>query len=339
MSAKRPAFTLDSVVVGKSPRMRDVFDFVKVIADGDSSVLITGESGTGKELVANLIHHSSARRNRPFVAVSCAILAETLIETELFGHERGAFTNAIKDRPGRFELAQGGTLFLDDIDDVPMAMQVKLLRVLQTRTVERVGGVRGIPIDVRVLTGSKRDLRKLVAAGVFREDLYYRLDVIPIHLPPLRDRAEDIPALVAHFIGRIATDVGKTIAGISPEALAVLERYHWPGNIRELENVVERAIVLGSGEHITAESLPPHLARPAERGEFPVEIPAGGMDLEELLAAVESRYIRLALDRAGGLQVRAAELLRLSFRQFRYKIQKHGLRSRAQAIAKPDLAD
>ena len=239
---KRPTRPLrrETEVVGRSARMREVTEFVKVVADGDSSVLITGESGTGKELIAHLIHRSSPRRNRPFVAVSCAILAETLIESELFGHERGAFTNAFKDRPGRFELAEGGTLFLDDIDDVPLTVQVKLLRVLQTRTVERVGGVRAIPIDVRVLTGSKRDLRKLVAASSFRADLFYRLNVIPIQLPPLRERIEDIPLLVDHFLKRYFKARGREPKTLSPTMLGAFIRYPWPGNVRELENACER---------------------------------------------------------------------------------------------------
>ncbi|RPI53812.1 MAG: sigma-54 factor interaction domain-containing protein, partial [Acidobacteria bacterium] len=185
-------FSPDSIVTGKSPRMRALFDLVRTIADSNGTVLITGESGTGKEVVANMIHHRSRRRLRPFVAVSCAIFSDTLIESELFGHERGAFTGAIKERPGRFELAQGGTVFLDDIDDVPLSMQVKLLRVLQNRTVERVGGLRSVPVDVRIVAGSKRDLNELVAQGKFRDDLYYRLNVIPLALPPLRERPEDI---------------------------------------------------------------------------------------------------------------------------------------------------
>jgi two-component system response regulator AtoC len=190
-------FSLEDVVVGQSARMRAIFDFMKVISRSDSSIIIQGETGTGKEVIANVLHHSSPRRHQPFVAVSCALFAENLIETELFGHERGAFTGAIKDKPGRFELAHGGTLFLDDIDDVPLPMQVKLLRAIQTRTVERVGGTRSIQVNVRIITGTKRDLRQMVAEGKFREDLYYRLNVLPIVLPPLRDRREDIPALMA----------------------------------------------------------------------------------------------------------------------------------------------
>src|SRR5688572_10659450 len=333
MSAKRPAFTLDSVVVGKSPRMRDVFDFVKVIADGDSSVLITGESGTGKELVANLIHHSSARRNRPFVAVSCAILAETLIETELFGHERGAFTNAIKDRPGRFELADGGTLFLDDIDDVPLSMQVKLLRVLQTRTVERVGGVRGIPIDVRVLTGSKRDLRKLVAAGVFRDDLYYRLDVIPIHLPPLRDRTEDIPALVAHFLERLFAAKGQAAKQLSPAMLAAFQCYPWPGNVRELENVCERIAQTCICDAVVAGCIPAGIlfhSTPTRIDGYP-EFAEGSLDAR--LHRLEGQIITAALRSAKGNKSKAAALLRIKRSTLGDRIKKLGLDDTEPAAA------
>src|SRR6478752_5913861 len=208
------AFSPDDIVVGHSSRMRAIFDFVKVVSRSDSSVIITGESGTGKEVIANLLHHSSSRRHQPFVAVSCALFSENLIETELFGHERGAFTGAIKDKPGRFELAQGGTLFLDDIDDVPLSMQVKLLRAIQNRTVERVGGTRSITVNVRVITGSKRDLKKMVSEGKFREDLYYRLNVLPIVLPPLRERREDIPGLVHFYIDSYNTEFKKHVRGI-----------------------------------------------------------------------------------------------------------------------------
>jgi two-component system response regulator PilR (NtrC family) len=324
--------------VGKSRRMLEVFETIRKTADSGSTVMITGESGTGKELVARAVHQESSRRSAPFISVNCGAIPETLMESELFGHVKGAFTGAVHSTDGLFLAADGGTLFLDEITEISHAVQVKLLRAIQEREIRRVGDTRDVKVDVRLIAASNRDLGKAVTDGVLREDLYYRLNVIPIHLPPLRERTEDIPILVAHFIARIANDVGKIVAGISPEALAVLERYHWPGNIRELENVIERAIVLGSGEQIVPQALPPHLARPAER-EFPVDIPAGGMDLEGLLAAVESRYIRLALDRAGGLQVRAAELLQLSFRQFRYKIQKHGLKGRGQPSPKADPTD
>jgi two-component system response regulator AtoC len=227
------AFTPDSVVIGRSARMRAVFEFLRVIGNSDSTVLITGESGTGKEVTATLIHQSSRRKHRPFVAVSCALFSETLIESELFGHERGAFTGAIKDRPGRFELADTGTIFLDDIDDVPLSMQVKLLRVLQNRTIERLGGTRTIPVNVRVLAGTKRDLKQMVAEGKFREDLYYRLNVLPVALPPLRERREDIPVLMDHFIQRYFRRSGEDVPQISDAVTQAFLRYSWPGNVRE----------------------------------------------------------------------------------------------------------
>ena len=325
MSAKPAPFSPESVVVGPSKRMREVFDFVNVIADGDSSVLITGESGTGKELIANLIHQSSPRRHRPFVAVSCAILAETLIESELFGHERGAFTNAIKDRPGRFELAEGGTLFLDDIDDVPLAMQVKLLRVLQTRAVERVGSVRAIPIDVRVLTGSKRALHKLVAAGTFREDLFYRLNVIPIHLPPLRERAEDIPDFVTHFLSRFFAAKRQEPKPLSAAMLEAFIRYPWPGNVRELENVCERIAQTCICDAVVAGCVPAGILFHASprRAAGAQGVAEGSLD--ERLNQVESQIIAAALRTANGNKSRAAELLRIKRSTLGDRIRKLGL--------------
>jgi transcriptional regulator with GAF, ATPase, and Fis domain len=234
------AITMDSVVVGHSARMRAVFEFLHLIGNSDSTVLVTGESGTGKEVTATLIHQNSRRRHRPFVAVSCALFSETLIESELFGHERGAFTGAIKDRPGRFELAESGTIFLDDIDDVPLSMQVKLLRVLQNRTVERLGGTRTIPVNVRVIAGAKRDLKQLVAEGKFREDLFYRLNVLPVSLPPLRERPEDIPVLMEHFLQRYFRRRGEGVPPISDAVKHAFMHYSWPGNVRELENACER---------------------------------------------------------------------------------------------------
>src|SRR5262250_521474 len=239
MTPEEP-LTMDSLVVGHSTRMRAVFEFLRVIGNSDSNVLITGESGTGKEVTATLIHQNSRRRHRPFVPVSCALFSETLIESELFGHERGAFTGAIKDRPGRFEMAEGGTIFLDDIDDVPLAMQVKLLRVLQNRTIERLGGTRTVPVNVRVIAGTKRDLKQLVAEGKFREDLYYRLNVLPVALPPLRERPEDIPVLMEHFLRRFFRRKNEDVPPISEAVMQAFTRYNWPGNVRELENACER---------------------------------------------------------------------------------------------------
>jgi transcriptional regulator with PAS, ATPase and Fis domain len=328
MVASAP-FTIDEVVVGRSPRMRAVFDFVRVIADSDSSVLVTGETGTGKEMIANLIHQSSARRHKPFVPVSCAILSETLIESELFGHERGAFTGAIKDRPGRFELAQGGTIFLDDIDDVPMSMQVKLLRVLQNRTVERLGGTRTIPIDVRVITGSKRSLKQVVAEGKFRDDLFYRLNVIPINLPPLRERREDVPILMDHFIKRYFRLRNDEPRQIAPAVQQAFMRYPWPGNVRELENACERiaqtctcdtvrvgCVPVSVLFHKYAEDLEPII----ETHDHPSSI-----SLDDRLREVESNLISWALKVSGGNKSKAAELLNIKRSTLGDRIKKLGL--------------
>ena len=325
----RGSFSIDSVVVGRSPRMRAVFDFVRVIADSDSSVLITGETGTGKELVANLIHFSSARRHRPFVPVSCAILTETLIESELFGHERGAFTGAIKDRPGRFELAEGGTIFLDDIDDIPNSVQVKLLRVLQNRTVERVGGTRSIPVNVRVITGSKRNLKQLVAEGKFREDLYYRLNVVPIVLPPLRERREDIPILMDHFLTRYFRERGEEP---KPTASAVRQAflgYSWPGNVRELENACERVAQTCTCDAVRLGCVPASvLFHPQLEVAEPVidmSVPRPAVSLDERLAEVESRLITWALKVSHGNKSRAAEVLKIKRSTLGDRIKKLGL--------------
>ncbi|MGE5358232.1 MAG: sigma-54 interaction domain-containing protein [Bacteroidales bacterium] len=324
-----PPFTIDSVVVGRSARMRAVFDFVRVIADSDSSVLVTGETGTGKEMVANLIHQSSSRRHKPFVAVSCAILSETLIESELFGHERGAFTGAIKDRPGRFELAQGGTIFLDDVDDVPLTMQVKLLRVLQNRTIERLGGTRQIPIDVRVITGSKRDLRQLVAEGKFRDDLFYRLNVIPITLPPLRERREDVPILVDHFIKRYFRQRGEEPRAVSPAVLQAFMRYPWPGNVRELENACERIAQTCTCDTVRVGCIPVSVLfhKYAEDQASVVETHANpsAVSLDDRLREVESNLISWALKVSAGNKSKAAELLNIKRSTLGDRIKKLGL--------------
>jgi transcriptional regulator with GAF, ATPase, and Fis domain len=322
-------FSIDSVVVGRSPRMRAVFDFVRVIADSESNVLIVGETGTGKELVANLIHHSGRRRRRPFVAVSCAILTETLIESELFGHERGAFTGAIKDRPGRFEMADGGTIFLDDIDDVPASVQVKLLRVIQARTVERVGGTRAIPIDVRVITGSKRSLRKLVAEGKFREDLYYRLNVVPIWLPPLRERREDIPLLTDHFVRRFFKDRGANVPQISATVREAFLRYPWPGNVRELENACERVAQTCTCNQVRCGCMPASILFHSQTHSAPppIESPAhpAAVSLDDRLHEVESHLIAWALKVSHGNKSKAAELLQIKRSTLGDRIRKLGL--------------
>ena len=323
------SFTMDSVVVGRSARMRAVFDFVRVIADSDSSVLVTGETGTGKELIANLIHLSSSRRSKPFVAVSCAILSETLIESELFGHERGAFTGAIKDRPGRFELAQGGTIFLDDIDDVPLSMQVKLLRVLQNRVVERLGGTRQIPVDVRVITGSKRDLRALTAEGKFREDLFYRLNVIPVNLPPLRERREDIPVLVDHFVKRYFRQRGEQARSVSTAVMQAFMRYPWPGNVRELENACERIAQTCTCDTVRLGCVPISVLfyKYAESPQPIAESHANpsAVSLEERLQDLETNLIRWALRMSNGNKSKAADMLKIKRSTLGDRIKKLGL--------------
>ena len=345
----RSTFGAEAAVVGGSARMRAIVDFVRVIADGDSSVLITGESGTGKELLANLIHQTSGRRQRAFVPVSCAILSESLIESELFGHERGAFTNAIKDRPGRFELADGGTLFLDDIDDVPLAMQVKLLRVLQNRTVERVGSSRAIPIDVRVLTGSKKDLRTRVHEGTFREDLFYRLNVIPIQLPPLRDRAEDIPLLVEHFFAKFFRARGKKPIPLSPAMLEALLHYPWPGNVRELENTCERIAQTCICDAVVAGCIPASILFHKSVSSASPRAPLAGVDdqggsgapdraddaisLYDRIHAVEVASITWALRTAGGNKSKAAALLNVKRSTLGDRIKKLDLRHLESADA------
>jgi transcriptional regulator with GAF, ATPase, and Fis domain len=322
---------MDQVVVGHSPRMRAIFDFVKVVSKSDSSVIITGESGTGKEIIANVLHYSSPRRHQPFVAVSCALFSETLIETELFGHERGAFTGAIKDKPGRFELAQGGTLFLDDIDDVPLGMQVKLLRALQNRTVERVGGTRTIPVNVRVITGTKRDLKQMVAEGKFREDLYYRLNVLPIVLPPLRERREDIPVLIDHFMRRFARERGIDVPEISPVVRHAFSKYRWPGNVRELENACERIIQTCSCGTVRVGCMAASvLFAAAETGAPAAELtPAGAapkaISLDDRLKEVESNLIGWALKVSDGNKSKAAELLNIKRSTLGDRIARCGL--------------
>jgi len=330
---------MDSVVVGRSARMRAVFEFLRVIGNSDSTVLVTGESGTGKEVTATLIHQNSRRRHHPFVAVSCALFSETLIESELFGHERGAFTGAIKDRLGRFELAEGGTIFLDDIDDVPLSMQVKLLRVLQNRTVERLGGTRTVPVNVRVIAGSKRDLKQLVAEGKFREDLYYRLNVLPLTLPPLRERREDVPVLMEHFLSRYFKRRNEDIPAISDAVRQAFLRYSWPGNVRELENACERIAQTCSCGTVRIGCMSASILFRA--GSQPVDVaqamtPAtdttAPISLDDRLREVEANLIGWALKVSGGNKSRAAELLQIKRSTLGDRINRCGL----GALDKPE---
>ncbi len=304
-------------IVGSSPEMQQVFKSIAQIAPSRATVLISGESGTGKELVAAAIHHRSPRSTGPFVRLHCAALAETLLESELFGHERGAYTGADRKREGRFEQANGGTLFLDEIGEISLATQVKLLRVLQEREFERVGGNQTLKVDVRVIAATNRDLKAMVAAGRFREDLYYRLNVINLALPSLSERASDIPALAMHFLKHYARENGKSVTTISDTALALLVNHNWPGNVRELENVIERAVVVAEGESIEPHHLPPELAVSSRRGSAPI-IP--GATLDEL----ERHAILTTLESVGGSTSRAAEILDISVRKIQYKLQEYG---------------
>jgi two-component system response regulator AtoC len=326
------ALAMDSVVVGRSARMRAVFEFLRVIGNSESTVLITGESGTGKEVTATLIHQASRRKHHAFVAVSCALFSETLIESELFGHERGAFTGAIKDRPGRFELADGGTIFLDDIDDVPLAMQVKLLRVLQNRTIERLGGTRTVPVNVRIIAGSKRDLKQLVAEGKFREDLYYRLNVLPVALPPLRERREDIPVLMEHFIQRYFRRNGEDEPQISDAVRQAFMRYNWPGNVRELENACERIAQTCTCGTVRVGCMSAHIlfragAQPADAAASIPVLPQQAMPiaLDDRLRELESNLIAWALKVSHGNKSRAAELLQIKRSTLGDRINRCGL--------------
>ena len=323
-------FSPDQVVVGNSPRMRAVFDFINVVSRSSSNVIITGESGTGKELIARMLHCQSARRHQPFVAASCALFSETLIETELFGHERGAFTGAIRDKPGRFELAQGGTLFLDDIDDVPLSMQVKLLRALQNRQIERVGGTRTIPIDVRIITGTKRNLQQLVGEGRFREDLYFRLNVLPLVLPPLRERREDIPALVQHFLAKYARERGMEVPELSPVVLHAFSRYGWPGNVRELENACERIVqtcTCGTVRVgcVAATVLFGAVNLDTSHVDLPVLPAERSISLDDRLKEVESNLIGWALKVTDGNKSKAAALLNIKRSTLGDRIARCGL--------------
>ena len=309
-------------IIGESGRMQEVLALVKHVAPSDATVLFRGESGTGKELIARAIHFNSPRAKGPLVSLNCAALPEHLLESELFGHEKGAFTGALGQRQGRFELADGGSIFLDEIGDLSPALQVKLLRVLQERRFERLGGTRTVTVDVRIVAATHRDLEGAIKTGTFREDLYYRLNVVTIQIPPLRERREDIPPLLEHFLRTFAQKNKREVTGLTAAARDALMRYDYPGNVRELENIVERAVLLTRGKVIDLGDLPVAL-RPGERG------PAGPetRHLPDLLASIEQQAIRAALDRHGWVQTQAARELGISERVLRYKMRKHGLES------------
>ena len=313
--------------MGRSPRMDEVFQLVRQVAPSRTNVLISGESGTGKELIAHSIHALSERSQGPFVAVNCGAIPENLLESELFGHVKGSFTGAVSNKLGLFEVADGGSLLLDEIGEMPLSLQVKVLRAVQDRTFKRVGGTSDIRVDVRIISATNRVLEDDVANHRFREDLFYRLNVIEVKLPPLRERREDIPPLVQHFIGKFAGELGKDVREIAPDALAALERYAYPGNVRELENLIERAVTLTQGARISLDCLPESVRQPRAPGSAAGRIPAEGLDLDVLLARYEASLLGEALERSGGVKKRAAALLGISFRSFRYRLEKLRLES------------
>jgi Nif-specific regulatory protein len=336
--SERPSDRSAAALVGESEAMRAVYEAIRRVSHSAATVLLRGESGTGKELVAKAIHLAGPRARAPFVRLHCAAVTETLLESELFGHERGAFTGAVEMRKGRFELADGGTLFLDEVGDIPPAIQVKLLRVLQDKCFERVGGNRTLTVDVRVIAATHRDLEAMVRAGTFREDLYYRLNVVPIALPPLRDRQGDVPLLIEHFLARSNRENRRRVT-LSAELLGLMSRYHWPGNVRELQNCVERLVVLAEQEHVTSTTIPPSLRTYFSDMKQVTASVASGIHpdtvvrserLADSLQEIERQHLLDALERTGWVQAKAARVLGLTPRQVAYKIKKFQLASSLQ---------
>jgi two-component system response regulator PilR (NtrC family) len=314
-------------IIGQSPKMVALYDLLEKVSPTKTNILITGESGTGKELVAKAIHYNSPRKEKPFVTLNCGAIPESLIESELFGHMKGAFTDAIATKKGLFEVADEGTIFLDEISELPLLMQVKLLRVLQDKEFKRVGGTEDIRVDVRIIAATNKDLEEGVREKRFREDLFYRLNVIQIKLPPLRDRKEDIQILANHFLKKYSQELTKNILKISPEALQILLNYEYPGNVRELQNIIERAVALESGQELTTHNLSSYLSEHPlqKKGPIDIEIPNEGIDLEKMVEDLERSLLMKALDRTKGIKKKAAELLHINFRSMRYRLEKYGL--------------
>jgi two-component system response regulator AtoC len=312
-----------SNIIARSPRMLEIFDTIRKIADYKTTVLISGESGSGKELIARAIHFNSPRANKPFIAINCSAIPENLLESELFGYMKGSFTGANKDKKGLFEEAHGGTLFLDEVGDLPLSLQVKLLRAIQEEEIRRVGASNIIKIDVRLITATLKNLGEEIKKGTFREDLYYRLNVLPIHLPPLRERKEDIPLLVETFVKKFSKEMGKSIEKISPECLQYLTDYSWPGNVRELENTIERAMVLETGSGLMPENLP-DAVRNVEINPA-IRAAANELSIKKMMVIMEQELIKKALDKTGGNRTWAAKLLEISHRALLYKIKRYGL--------------
>src|SRR5271165_5976734 len=318
-------------IIGQSSKMRAIFDMIQTVAPQSSRILITGESGTGKELVARAIHENSLRARAPFITINCGAFPETLLESELFGYMKGAFTGANENRQGLFQAAHGGTLFMDEIGNMSLTMQVKLYRVLQEGKVRPIGSTEEIDVDVRIIAATNKEFEKEIAEGRFREDLYYRLSVIPIQLPALRERREDIPLLARHFLETFRKSMEKPIESLSPEAVRRLETYDWPGNVRELENTMERAVALETGGEISLRVLPDRIAGYASAGASGIgaagapSFPAEGLDFEKEIAETERRYLHAALEKSNGVRTKASDLLKISYRSFRHYAKKHNL--------------
>ena len=314
-------------IIGQSPKMMALYDLLEKVSPTKTNILIAGESGTGKELVAKAIHYNSPRKEKPFVTLNCGAIPESLIESELFGHMKGAFTDAIATKKGLFEVADEGTIFLDEISELPLLMQVKLLRVLQDKEFKRVGGTEDILVDVRIISATNKDLEEGVKEKRFREDLFYRLNVIQIKLPPLRDRKEDIQILANHFLKKYSEELSKNILKITPEALQILLNYDYPGNVRELQNIIERAVALESSQELTANNLSSYLSEQPllKKGSIDIEIPSEGIDLEKMVEDLERTLLLKALDKTKGIKKKAAELLHINFRSMRYRLEKYGL--------------
>ena len=327
-------FDFGNILIGKSTAMKAIYSKIEQVADTKTTILIVGESGTGKELVAKALHYNSGRHDRPFVAINCAAIPESLIESELFGHEKGSFTNALARKPGQFETAHMGTLFLDEIGELSLATQAKILRAIQEREFVRVGGTSPIHVDVRLITATNKNLEEAVRKGTFREDLFYRINVVPIHLPPLRDRREDIPVLVNHFIAkRIGEGGGRKI--FSEEAMDLLIRHDWPGNVRELENAVEQAVTLVRREQIGADDLPPRLRDPVKSTDLREEAISGRVSFERAVSEFEREILLAALKKTGYVQTHAAALLGISRRILKYKMDNLGIVGRQEEGAEP----
>lgn len=323
--------------IGNSDTMHRIFDLIKRVSQAPTNILITGESGTGKEMIAKAIHYNGPLKDKPFVTVNCGAIPENLIESEMFGHKKGSFTGAVADKDGLFKAADGGILFLDEVGELPLQIQVKLLRAIQERVIRPVGGTDDIEVNVRIMAATNRDLETMVKEGAFREDLFYRLNVIKIESPPLRDRKEDIPILVKHFLKKYNDRLDKSINGISDEAMDVLKKYEYPGNVRELENIIERTVALEGGASILPESLPPFVQTSTGRklaSSHEIEVTEEGVDLDGIMGQIEKEILIKAIHTANGVKKRAAKLLNISFRSMRYRIEKYNLGS-----ADDDLED